>query len=295
MRDTDPSPPYTLEHLRGGSSPAMISRTTSSMVSSGSSSRTTAARQTLGDRRARIEPDDRGAGALVHHDQHARRRPRTAAGRSARRPARPRARASSPGCARERAGGRAAATPAPIATPPTTSESQWAPTCMREYATAAASGATMIARPCRTRVRRRWRSRRRSPSAPTGTTVSWDRRAGAGSSGTSSKTGRRPSKKLFTITSETTLATTIEPTPRIAARRRPTTSSVAAIAYQSRPLVGRAAQPAVRPIVHVPRARGVDAPARRAVEAAHPARHDPGAADGRRPDAAGVVGRICRG
>ena len=34
--------------------------------------------------------------------------------------------------------------PAPIATPPTTSESQCAPTCRREYATAAASGATMI-------------------------------------------------------------------------------------------------------------------------------------------------------
>ena len=46
-------------------------------------------------------------------------------------------------------------------------------------------------------------------------------------------------------------------------------------------VVGRTAETAVRAIVHVPRARRVDAAAGRPIEPAHPLRHDPRTAEGR--------------
>ena len=229
---TDPSPPYT-PSTRGGSSPAMISRTTSSMRLVGLEFAHRRCRQPLGDRRAGIETDDGGSGALVHHDQHAGAVAQKAAARSARPPARPRARASP----RERAGMSSrpsTATRRRSPTPPITSESQCAPTCIREYATAAANGATTSpATP----------DSRATPVANPAALAEWpdgnDGVVGYARSrraiGTSLKAGRRPSKKLFTRTSETTPAVIIDPIPRSAARRWPSTNSAPQSSTRARP------------------------------------------------------------
>ena len=295
IRAMDPSPPYT-PRTRGGSAPAIASRTASAIGSSGSSSRTTArgrrsAMIGRGSVRTTAVPaslfitmstpapsEDAGSsiasttwGTPSSPLSSATRGERTGGGHSAEatsRDGRP-----LPGAlGRRRRFARAArspprtisrprtATPAPIATPPTTSESQWAPTCMREYATAAASGA--ITAPARGRLQRDaggesgragrvpGRERRRRRDTP----------GGAGSSGPRMNTRSPPVEEA--LHDDVGEHARDEHRPDTAKRR-------AAVAQRQKrrrdrvpeqAMVGGMAETAVGAVVDVPGARRVDAP-----------------------------------